>query len=325
MLAAALRLVDPGEAETLLRGVYDQATTSGNHRIASSAAGDLATLLSDQGRLREALTLTDQRTEHIRHAGLGLWTQLSGQGQRLQILGWLGQHEQVLTDLAVLRARMADLRDYRADNENIFPWGVREPILGVGGFSALTLGRWVEALDLYDELAAIQRRRGASPHDIACIRLNNYGPLLGLGRLAEAEQILRDCQDVFETVGEMAMLGKVYTARASLEAKRGHVQDAVELQCSALRLHYVHPDPRDIAVSHHNLASYLSRSLARNPAEHRAHRVAAALLRHFTGDTHSLTDTLRMLAAELRRETEHPDAPALPTTVSEVTGLVLQR
>jgi len=29
-----------------------------------------------------------------------------------------------------------------------------------------------------------------------------------------------------------------------------------------------------------------------------------------------------VLATELRHETEHPDAPALPTTVSEVTGLV---
>ncbi|MDQ3153755.1 MAG: hypothetical protein M3R63_19265 [Actinomycetota bacterium] len=41
-----------------------------------------------------------------------------------------------------------------------------------------------------------------------------------------------------------------------------------------------------------------------------------------TGDVHHRTDALRTLATELRRETEHLDAPALPTTLPEVTGLV---
>ena len=317
VLAAALRLVDPGEAETLLSRVYDQATTSGNHRLASSAAGDLATLLSDQGKLREALALIDQKIEHIRHAGLGPWTQLSGQGQRLQILGWLGQHEQVLTDLAVLRARMADLRDHHAENENMYPWGVREPILGVGGLSAVALGLWTQALDLYDELAASQRQRGASLHEISCTRLNNYGPLLHLGRLTDTDQLLHDCQEVFDSVGDITMLAKVYNARAMSEDMRGHLQDAVELERTALRLTYVNPNPRDIAIMHHNLAQYLSRT-AGNPAEYHAHRLGAALLRHLIGDTHALAATLRALAGDLRRDIEYPDAPVLP----QVIGLV---
>ena len=151
---------------------------------------------------------------------------------------------------------------------------------------------------------------------------NNYGPLLELGCLTEADQLLRDCQDVFETVGDVQTLGRVYGARANLENMRGHLQDAVELERSALRLLYVHADPRDIATGHQNLAHDLSRAPTGNRAERRAHRLAAALLGHLTGDTHHLTSRLRVLAADLRRETEHPDTPALPTTVSEVTGLV---
>ena len=314
--------MDPGEAETLLRRAYDQATASGDHRLASGVAGELVSLLGDQGRLRDALTMADQQIEHTRQAGLGAWTQLGNKGQRLQILSLLGHHEQVLTDLPGLRARMAELPTQRAANDTAKPWNVREAILGTGRFSAAALGWWQQALDLTDEVTTSKRGRGASAHETARTRFNNYCPLLELGRLPEADQLLRDCQDVFETFGDIPMLGRVYSARADLEDKRGHLQDAVELQRSALRLHYVHPDPRGIAVSHHNLAHYLSRAPAGNRAEQRAHRLAAALLYHLTGDTHHLTDALRVLATELRRETEHLDAPALPTTLAEVAGLV---
>jgi len=322
VLAAALGEVDPGEAETLLRRVYDQATISGDHRLASLAAGDLVTLLRDQGRLRDALTLADQQIEHTRQAGLGAWTQLLGQGQRLQILSLLGHHEQVLTDLPGLHARMAELPTQPAANDTATPWNVRELILDTGCHSAMTLRRWQQALDLTNEITTSKGGRGASAHETARTRFNNCGPLLELGRLAEADQLLRDCQDVFVIVGDIPSLGQIHTARAGLEDKRGHAQDAVELERSALRLSYVRPDPRAIATGHHNLANYLSRAPAGNHAEQRAHRLAAALLGHLTGDTHHRTAVLRALGTELRRETEHPDAPALPTTVSEVTGLV---
>jgi len=117
------------------------------------------------------------------------------------------------------------------------------------------------------------------------------------------------------------MLGTVFGAKADLEDHRGHHQDAAEFQRSALRLQYVHPDPGEIAVAHYNLANYLSRGTEYS-AEQRAHRLAAALLYHFTGDTYYLTDTLRVLTDELSGNTHTPDAPVLPTTLPEVIGLV---
>ncbi|MGH3838231.1 MAG: hypothetical protein ACRDSF_21430, partial [Pseudonocardiaceae bacterium] len=260
VLGAAVRRLDPGEAETLLRRAYDQATTNGEYALASTTAGELVTLLRDQGRLGEALRLAGQKIEHTSQAGFGFWTQLSDQGRRLQILSLLGHHEQVLSELPALRARIADLPDQRADNDRVNPWTAREGVLYVGRLSAVALKRWDDALDLNAEITSTQRRRDASPHEIARTRFNDYIPLLHLGRLADVDRLLRDCQDVFGTVGDITQLAAVYSARADLEDKRDHPVDAVDHQRTSLRLHYLHPDPREISTAHHNLANYLSRA-----------------------------------------------------------------
>jgi hypothetical protein len=158
-----------------------------------------------------------------------------------------------------------------------------------------------------------------APASLETVRawFNNYGPLVHLGRLAEADQLLRDCRDLFNTLDDTTMLATFYNARADLECQRGHVQDAVELQQTGLRFAYVHPSPRDIADSHDKLAFYLSHT-AGNPADRRAHRLAAALLHHMSDDTHRLNRVLHALVRELRRDMDGPDAPVLPTTLSEV-------
>ncbi|MGH3944665.1 MAG: hypothetical protein ACRDSI_06425 [Pseudonocardiaceae bacterium] len=327
VLGAAVRRVDPGEAETLLRRAYDQATTDGEYAIASTTAGELVTLLRNQGELDEALTLAGQKIEHTSQAGFGFWTQLSDQGRRLQILSLLGHHEQVLVELPALRARIADLPDQRADNDRVNPWNAREGVLDVGRLSAVALKRWDDALDLNAEITSTQRRRDASPHEIARTRFNDYLPLLHLGRLADVDRLLRDCQDVFDTIGDITQLAAVHDARADLEDKRDHPVDAVDHQRTSLRLWYIRPDPREISAAHHHLANYLSRASGKS-AEQRAHRLIASLLNHLTGDTPELARTLGVLASELRSDTCGPDAPALPvtqllpTTLAEVTRLV---
>ncbi|MGH3936889.1 MAG: NB-ARC domain-containing protein, partial [Pseudonocardiaceae bacterium] len=282
VLGAALRKVDPGEAETLLRRAYDQVTTDGDYRLASTTCGDLVSLLRDQYRLHEALTLAEQKIEHTRQAGFGGWTHLSDQGRRLQILGMLGHHEQVLLGMPALRTRMADLPDQRGGNDRVNPWTVREGILDIGRLSALALARWDDALELNNEIASIKRLRGAGSCEAARIRFNDYVPLLHLGRLDDVDHLLRDCQQVFDTAKDSTQLAAVYGARADLEDKRGHPADAVDLQRTSLRLWYIHPDPREISTAHHNLANYLSRTAGKS-AEQRAHRLTASLLNHLTG------------------------------------------
>ncbi|HEX2298518.1 MAG TPA: hypothetical protein VHH34_08385, partial [Pseudonocardiaceae bacterium] len=321
VLGSALRKVDPGEAETLLRRVYDQASADGDYRLASTTAGDLITLLRDQGRLQEALTVAQQKIEHTGRAGFGCWTQLSDQGRRLQILSLLGHHEQVLGALPSLRDRMAELPGQRGDNERVNPCNVREGILDLGRTSALATARWSEALEFNDELVASKQRRGASPHETARTRFQDHVPLRRLGRLSELDRLLRHCQDVFETAGDNPHLAAVHAARADLADRRGQLRDAVDLQRAALRLRYLRPDPAEIATAHHDLATYLAHADA-EPAEQRAHRLTASLLNYLTGDTPALTHGLGVLAAELRTDRGDPGEPLLPSTLTRITRLV---
>ncbi len=222
VLGAAVRRVDPAEAETLLRCAYDRAKTDGEYQLASTTAGEIVTLLRDQGKLREALVMADQKIEHTSQAGFGCWTQLSDQGRRLQILSLLGHHQQVLLDLLALRARMADLPDQPAHNDRVNPWNVRDNVLDIGRGSAVTLERWDDALELNHEIIASKRRRGASLLEITRSRFNDHLPLLHLGRLTDLDQLLCDCHDLFDTVGDMTLLAAVFGARADLEDQRDH-------------------------------------------------------------------------------------------------------
>jgi hypothetical protein len=53
------------EAEALMRAVISLAFDRGEFRTASGAAGQLASLLRDSGRLDEALRVADEKAEYI--------------------------------------------------------------------------------------------------------------------------------------------------------------------------------------------------------------------------------------------------------------------
>jgi tetratricopeptide (TPR) repeat protein len=314
VLARVLAPADPAEAEALMHGALAQTAASGDFRAASIAAGFLVNLLTDAGRLSEALDLAGQMAEYTSQAGLGPWSQLADQGQRLQILGRMGEDRQVLTETGALQAQMDQLPAARASNDTIEPWNVREATLNTGLASAMALGEWQQALDLNAAILASQQARGAGAHDVASTRFNGSGPLLELGRLDESGQVLADCQQVFEYHSDISLLARVFTVRAVLEGKRGNLAAALAFQQTAIRYDYTRPEPRIIAISHHNLANFLGRS-GSDPAAQRAHRLAAALIRQLTGMTHDLANTLRALARELRQDT---GSGHLPGTLEEV-------
>jgi tetratricopeptide (TPR) repeat protein len=320
ILASALRRVDPAEAETLLRDALTQAIGAGNFRTASNISGDLANLLRARGRLREALDVTGQQAGYARQAGLGPWTQLADQGQRLQILGQMGEHRQVLEQIQALRTAMDKLPATKAANEAVNPWNVREATLGTGRSSALALGEWQQALDLNAAALASKRARGAGTYEIARFLYNDAGPLLRLGRLKEAEQILINCQQVYEDHGDLAGLAKVLTVRADLEDERGNLAAALGFQQAAIRFNYARPEPWDIAISHYNLANYLA-AAGSDPAEQRAHRLAAALLFQLSGMSHRLAGVIGTLAGELPRDSV---GQRLPITLEEVIAVAEQ-
>jgi tetratricopeptide (TPR) repeat protein len=298
-LARVLRRVDAGEAERLLRGAVEAAAETDDFRVASAAAGDLVILLRDAGRLAAALAAVDRKAEFTRRAGLGPWSRLGDEGLRLQVLRLMGEHERVLAETEALRAAMAGLPARGDASEAVNLWNVREAILNTGWFSAGATGEWQRCLDLNAEIVASVRQRGAGVHEVTRFRLNDAGPLIRLGRLGEAGRLLTECQRVFEDHADTPVLAMVLSIRASLEAALGRRQAAADLARAALRLRYARPEPRDIAISHHNLATCL-RELGGDRAGQRAHRLAAALIFRLSGMAHDLANTARALAMELR-------------------------
>ena len=321
VLARVLMRVDPAEAERLLRGALDAAAGAGDHWAASAIAGQLFNLLLDAGRLGEALAVAGRKPELTARAGLGPWTRLGDQARRLQVLGRMGEHARVLAEVGELRTVMAGLPARRGPDESIEPWNVRETILGIGRSSALATGEWARCLELNAEIVASMRGRGAGVHEVTRFRFNDAGPLIRLGRLAEAGRLLAECQRVFEDHADTANLGKVLSVRADLEDKLGNQRAAADLERAALRLSYARPEPRDIAIGHHNLANYLGR-LGGDRAARRAHRLAAALIYRLAGMSHDLAGTVHALADEMREDGGAD--PSLPSTLAQVIAVAEQ-
>jgi hypothetical protein len=228
----------------------------------------------------------------------------------------MGEHARVLAETETLRAAMTDLPARRGASEANNPWNVRETILDTGRTSALATGEWQRCLDLNAEVVASQRQRGAGVHEITRTRFKDAGPLIRLGRLGEAGRLLAECQRASEDHADTPVLALVLGTRADLEDALGRWQAAADLERAALRLSYARPEPRDIAASHHNLATYLG-ELGGDRAGQRAHRLAAALIYRLSGMANYFAVTVRALAAEL-----HDDDPAarLSATVAQVVA-----
>ncbi len=316
--ARTLLALDPTRGTALLHHLLDTAATGGHHAQASSLAGDLINRHLDDGRYDQALDLADRKIDYTRRAGYGPWTQLADQAQRLQIQRIQGHTEAVLDEVDRLRARMADLPaapDRSTEVAN--PWNVRETILSEGAIVAGDLGRWERALELNAENLTSKQARDASALELARAACNDYAPLVGLGRLDHARDVLMAGRTTFESADDTSALGRTLSALAGVEHAMEHLDRAIDLERDALRYKYAAGDPDIVAVSHHNVANYLGRT-GTDPAAVAAHRSAAALICYQTGSGNLPT----MLSALGRQLTSRPDRT--PESFSEVCRLVEQ-
>ncbi|MBX3516616.1 MAG: CHAT domain-containing protein [Rhodospirillales bacterium] len=311
-----------GEADEQMRALIADAEAAGAFEQASVAAGDLFNLLLTSGRAREALELVAREKEFTTRAGLGPWTIIADDGQRLQALNALGRWEDVLKEVAALLTRMDALPESGTGAETAIPWDVREVILDIGHEAALRLERWQECLDLSEAIVASKAARGAHALEIARTRFNDCGPLVGLGRYGDAQALLDACRRTFEAEGDVRMLGMVFVALADLEDECGHHHQALAHGHTAIRYTYLGGDPDDVAISHFNLASAVTCTAA--PAQAiLAHRLAATLICLQTGDG-KLAQFVAALASDRAR---FPDAPppatfaALCAEVEQVEGV----
>jgi tetratricopeptide (TPR) repeat protein len=318
-LARALLSIDQVEAEELLRDALPNVAAARNFHLAAIMAASLSDLLEDAGRLGEALDLSAQAGEYVRLAGLGPWTQLSVQGRRLQLLGRIGEHQQVIDGIRTLQGQMDKLPATRGSGELVDPWNVRETILGTGGFSAQALDEWQQALEFNAAILASMRARGASDYLLAYAAYNDSRPLRVLGRFDDLERLLTACQKVFEEYNDLDQLGNIASARANLEGARGNLEAALAFHLTSIRYAYLRREPRDVFIDHYNIANDLWKT-GSDPAAQRAHRLAAAIIAQLTGMAADLADTCRLLARELRQDTgQH-----LPGTLEEVIAVAEQ-
>jgi tetratricopeptide (TPR) repeat protein len=299
------------DAERILRQATAQAANSGNYRLASADSGALSNLLLGQGRYAEALATIDQKATYTRQAGLGPWTQLADQGRRLQILNLMGKNDYVLTQVDAIRADMADLPDPPDTEEQITPFNAREALLDLGRSAALALGRWQLALDYLGEQLDSKRARGVGDLDIARSTFNAYGPLLRLGRLPDAHNLLEACREVFERYDTLDLLGRCLSALADVQDQLGYVAQAIAFEQTALRYRYQARDPRGVAISHFNLANYLRKRGQQQAAI--AHRLAATLLGLLIESGEQATDL-----GALARDLAGVDPDVVPTSITEL-------
>jgi hypothetical protein len=166
------------------------------------------------------------------------------------------------------------------------------------------------------------RARGASAHDLAASRFNDYYPLLALGRWEQADRLLAGCQQTFTDTTDIPMLAMVFGARAHLAAALGRHTDAARLEQTGLRLKYTRPDPATVAASHHNLGNSLAQS--GDLAGACAHHLAAATLHRLVGNSRDAAGSLRAVAADLAATpglTPPADLATLAAAVEQADGV----
>jgi tetratricopeptide (TPR) repeat protein len=314
-LAAAGRT---DEAAARMQTLEQQAVDLGLFRIASANAGDLANLLMAAGHFDKALATAERMKDHTRRAGLGRWTQLGNEIQRLQLLAELGRYEEVLTTVQTRREEMKSWPKSSDEDETVNAWNVMEALLYTGHTAALRLQRWEEALSLNAEMVEVTVTRGATKLYVARAKYNDYFPLLRLQRYSTARSLLYQCLAVFESDGGDGEMGSVHSAIANLESHLRHFPEAVRHGSVALRYSYSVLSPDDCAISHFNLANHLMRS---NPhgREALAHRHASVLIWYQT-DHGRLPSALRVVREDLAQLSPSD----VPGSFDEVCALVEQ-
>lgn len=256
-LALALREVDLFDAEYQLRDSITAANARSDFRTGWRAAGRLADLLRETGRLDEAREFAGRTADYIQQAGLGQWVKLFGEVKRLQTLIDDGQARQVLADVQRLRAHMGTLPERVGVSEEIPPWKVREALLGTGRSAASSLRHWQDALRFNSEIIASLQARNAPATQIARARYDDYQPLLRLGRTDEAFTLLQDCRKAFPDTDDLNMLAKILAALSETENQRGHGETATQFERDARRYASLAADPYVIMLSYYSLADTL--------------------------------------------------------------------
>ena len=147
------------------------------------------------------------------------------------------------------------------------------------------LENWQACLVLLQETADLQQIRGDNEQEQAETRFNTYAPVLYLGNLDEAQEVLNSCLQVYKRCEDLTGQEQALSALADICNKRGDSLQAIALERQALAICERLDDPEDRASSHGNLANYLF-----NAGDYLAsgeHRLAVLIYFRLTGNQQS--------------------------------------
>jgi hypothetical protein len=176
-------------------------TAQHDYGTASRLAGDLINLYQASGRLDQALTLAGAKADYTRRAG-------HGPLDPTRRPGLAAADPPPAGPLAAgpRRSRPAPRRHGRPPDPPdsvITPWNVRETTLTTGVLPQPRCSSGSGPSTSTPKPSNPQRRRSAADAEQAYIAFNNYGPLLWLGRAAEARDLLRRCLHIFEGTNDI--------------------------------------------------------------------------------------------------------------------------
>lgn len=315
-LDLVLGVVRPRDAERQARLTLERARSAGDHVVAAAAANRLIGLCVWTGRLEEAIALACEQIDHVRQAGLGVWTRLHSEVQRVHVLAESRHAEQALTEAAALRRRIEAVPRERAEREGVFWWEVWEELHESAQRAAVRTADWQQALEYNAELCRTKEARGAPATELAEARFPAYMPLAQLGRTDEALSLLDWCK---AHIPDGPLLGEVLGALGNVEHLRGHGDVAIARARDSLRYAYLANVPSFIAIGHGNLGTYLHQH-ARDGAQAAAHHLVAALLSRLTSCP--TAEAVHALAGDLKEFGRAADPPTDPDRLSEQVGTV---
>jgi tetratricopeptide (TPR) repeat protein len=277
VLGAELIEKAPDEANELLQHSLEAALENKDYEAAAGISKALADLELKRRSLPRALEYIDQTAKYTQRAGFGPWTQCSDKSLRLQIRSELGEDENVFQEAMRLMAIIGDLPLKPASNERVEPWGVREAVLNVAVRTALKLRFYDEALELNAQMVASMLDRSAGDVNVARVYLHDYDAFQALGRFADAQRVLRVCQQVFDNFNDADGLARVFQAKGRLAFKAGNIGAAASLHQKALRYAYAVGDQGLAADCHMAIANVLILS-GEDPSGQLLHRLAGIML-----------------------------------------------
>ncbi len=207
-------------------------------------------------------------------------------------------------------------------------------VLGRGMVSALDIARqaarsledWEGSLALLDEQESVDSDLGTGEHERARTRFNRYGPLLRLGRLAEAQSVLESCLEVFRRCDDITAQATTFSALADLWDRKGDPGQAADLGRRALDLSNRLPDPGDRGISHNNLAGYLERlGQGADAAPHRLAALCYDLIGGYGDLLRGHVRNLSIVMAESRAQDQPYPLPTLERLLADPRFDALRR